>query len=364
MQKALFGFLLSLICASGFAQIYTDPLKTRLDTLLGPLNDKDPGGYIFVQKGNDLLYYRQFGVANIATKEKFDDFTLVNIGGLGRTFIAYSILILQQEGKLDLEDSLLKYIPDFKNKQLGAKIKIRHLLTHTSGLKDLPTQHMDSVHFLTITDKENFELVKYTNKPSFEPGANFQFSEQAFSALVIILEKVSGMSWQEFVTEKILAKAGMTTTKLVGKPGDKVSAAAAYRLTKGKYVEYDQGEALKMYTAANGGIWSTIVDLRKYAYALQYCLFLKCENVKTSTDVLTPFNWYSQAPLPVSQCWFVNQIPGLEYQNLSYEGVMGGYRTSFVVIPQSELYIIILSNNSTTYTNKVLEVLKYYNHIK
>jgi CubicO group peptidase (beta-lactamase class C family) len=363
MQKGLISFLFFFICASGLSQTYTDPLRERLDALLGPLSDNDPGGYIFVQKGNELLYYKDFGLANITTKEKFNDFTLVNIGGLSRTFIAYGILLLQQEGKLDFEDSILKYIPDFKNKALGGKIKIRHLLTHTSGLKDLPTQQMDSIPFLTITDKENFELVKYTNKPSFEPGSNFQFSEQAFSALVIILEKVSGMSWQDFVLQKICAPAGMATTKFVGKPAEKVAGAAAYKLSKGKYIEYDQGEALKMYTAANGGMWSTLVDLRKYTYALQYCLFLKCENVKMSTDVLTPFNWYSQKTLPHSACWYVDQLP-IEYTDVSYEGSIGGYRTSLIVVPQNEISIIIVTNNSTNYSAKVIEVLKYFNHIK
>lgn len=357
-----------MLCASifhvGFAQIYTEPLQAKLDSTLGTLKSNDPGGYIYVQAGNQILYYKSFGVANLETNEAFSDYTLVNVGGLSRTFIAYAILILQQEGKLNLEDSISMYIPDIKNKELANKIKIRHLLTHTSGLKDIPTQAMDSLHFLSITDKDNFELVKYTNKPAFEPGSNFKFSEQAFSALVLILEKVSGTSWQEFIKEKICGPAGMTFTRFTGKPGEKVAASTGYRKVKGKFSEYDQGEVPKMYTAVNAGVWSNVNDLRKYAYALQYCNFLKCENVKTSVDLLTPFNWYSDKPIPHSQCWYIDQIPGMEHKNISYEGAIGGFRTSFMVFPQTEISIVILSNNSTNYAKEVLKVLKDFGHIK
>lgn len=364
MQKNLLSFLFSISCALSFSQYYTEPLKQKLDSVFASINENDPGGYMYVQMGNQILYYKEFGVTNLESKEKFNEYSLVNIGGLSRTFIAYGILILQQEGKLNLEDSIIKYIPGFKNKELGAKIKIRHLMTHTSGLKDLPTQKMDSVHFLSITDKDNFELVKYTNKPTFEPGSNFQFSEQAFSALVLILEKVSGVSWQEFIKERICGPAGMTFTKFAGKPGETIAAASGYRKINGKYKEYDQGEVPKMYTAVNGGMWSNVTDLRKYAYALQYCLFLKCENVKISTDVLNPYNWYSQEVIPHSQCWYINQVEGLEYTNISYHGNIGGYRTSLIVVPQSELSIIVTSNNSTTYHDQLIKILRQMAIIK
>lgn len=364
MQKNLLSFLCSISCVFGFSQIYTEPLKLKLDSVFASIHENDPGGYIYVQMGNQTLYSKEFGVSNMDSKQKFNDFTVVNIGGLSRTFIAYGILILQQEGKLNLEDSIIKYIPNFKNKDLGAKIKIRHLMTHTSGLKDLPMQKMDSVHFLSITDKDNFELVKYTNKPSFEPGSNFLFSEQAFSALVLILEKVSGMSWQDFIKERICVPAGMTFTKFSGKPGETVAAANAYRKINGTYKEYDLGEVPKMYTAVNGGMWSNVVDIRKYAYALQYCLFLKCENVKISTDLMNPSNWYSQQVIPHSQCWFINQVPGLEYMNISYHGSIGGYRTSLIVVPQTELSIVIASNNSAVYHDELIKILKSFGYIK
>ncbi|MBK7309559.1 MAG: beta-lactamase family protein [Sphingobacteriaceae bacterium] len=364
MKKGLYNLLCILFFGTSYSQFYTDPLKVKLDSVFSSINQNDPGGYIYVQMGNQILYYKQFGIADIETKKQFDDYTLVNLGGLSKTFIAYGILILQQEGKLNLEDSILKFIPDFKNKDFAKKIKIRHLLTHTSGLKDLPLQKMDSVHFLNIKDGENFDLVKYSNTLAFEPGNNFLYSDQAFSALVIILEKVSGVSWQEFVQQKICAPAGMTFTKFSGKPDEQVSGSHGYRKINGVYSEHDQGEVPKMYTAVNGGVWSNVVDLRKYLYALQYCLFLKCDNVKLSQELLVPFNWYSPHRPPHSYCWFIGQIPETESSSISYEGKIGGYRTEVMFVPSSELNIVIVSNNSTSYSQQLIPFLKKFNYIK
>lgn len=364
MKKGLYSLLCSLAFGLTYSQFYTEPLKVKLDSVLSFINENEPGGYIYVQMGNQILYYRQFGIADLESKQQFDDYTLVNVGGLSKTFIAYGILLLQQEGKLNIEDSILKYIPDFKNKDLAKKIKIRHLLTHTSGLKDLPMQKMDSIHFLNIKDSENFDLVKYSNTLAFEPGNNFLYSDQAFSALVLILEKVSGLSWQQFLKDKIFAAVGMTFTKVSGEPGEKTTAAHGYRKINSKYSEYDQGEVPKIYTAVNGGVWSNVVDLRKYLYALQYCLFISCENVKLSQELLVPFNWYSPHRPPHSYCWFIDQLPEIESPNFRYSGKIGGYCADLLVVPSSELSIVVVSNNNISYTPLILPVLKQFNYIK
>jgi CubicO group peptidase (beta-lactamase class C family) len=364
MKKSFLCLFCICFCSSLFPQFYTDPITKKLDSLFNQAKESEPGGYVYVQMGTQIIYYKPFGVSDIQTKQKFDDYTLVNIGGLSRTLISYAVLILQQEGKLNLEDSILKYVPDFKNKEFAKKIKIRHLMTHTSGLKDIPTQKMDSIHFLKITDPENFDLVKYSNTLAFEPGNNFLFSEQGFSLLTMIIEKTAGKAWQDYIREKIFAPAGMTYTKFSAKPGTTTDGAHAYRKIKNIYSEYDEGEVPKMYTGANGTIWSNVGDLRKYLYALQYCLFLKCEEVKLADELLVPFNWYSPHRIPQTYCWYWNEIPNLEYTTLSYEGKIGGFCTDVVRIPQSEVTIVILSNNNTSYLTPIIEALKQFNYIR
>jgi len=364
MKKGFSVLLFFLISLGVVAQEYTEPLKQKLDSVFDQTSPHEPGGFVFVQKGNELLYYKPFGVANISSKEKFEESTLLNIGSLSRVIISYAILKLQQDGKLNVEDSILKYIPDFKKKDLASKIKVRHLMTHTSGLKDLPMKKMDSIPFLTIDDKANFELVKYANTLSFEPGNNYQISEQAFSALTIIIEKASGMPWQDYVKENIFRLPGMISTKFAGKPGTQTTETHAYRKINGNYLEYDEGETPKIYTASNGAIWSNVIDLRKLVYALQYCIFLNCENVKLADELLVPFNWYSPHRIPQTYCWYWNDIPSLETTNLSYQSKIGGFTSDIVRVPQNEIIVIIVTNNGVSYRNTVLEALKHFKYVK
>src|SRR4051812_1691201 len=106
-----------------------------LDTyLLEKLPADEPGGAVLIMKNDSVIFSKGYGVADIHTKEKITPQTLFNIGSITKTFVSNAILILRDQGKLSLEDSLLKYFPEFKNKTLAEKIKIKHLLTHTSGL--------------------------------------------------------------------------------------------------------------------------------------------------------------------------------------------------------------------------------------
>src|SRR5262245_30349236 len=94
------------------------------------LTDDQPGGSVLVMKDTTVVFSRAYGLADLNTREKLTPKTLFNLGSISKTFVANGILILQAQGKLSVEDSLAKYFPDFKNKALAQKIKIKHLLTH------------------------------------------------------------------------------------------------------------------------------------------------------------------------------------------------------------------------------------------
>lgn len=341
------------------AQVYTDHLKSKLDSVLALEGENNPGGSIHIEQGNQLIYSHSFGVSNMESQGKFSSLTVSNIGEISKVFIAYSILILQEQGKLSIEDSIYKYIPKIKNTEIAKKVRIRHLLMHTSGFKDLPPAQSDSVFALTMTDEQNFELVKYSNKLAFEPGSNNAYSDQAFSALVLILEKVSKQKWHEFIQQYIFAPSGMTFSKFSVGGIENTGVAHSYAHQKGGYTEYDQLECPKLFTATNAGVWSNVEDLRKFIYALKYCLFLKCETVKLSEQILLANNWYSPHPPIHGLCWFMDH----SRQNgqdiyFEYSGKQGGYRSQIIYFPEKDLTIIWLSNNSKNMIPEVLKELK------
>src|SRR4026208_2600906 len=109
----------------------------------------EPGGAVLIAKDGKIIYEKGFGVEDINTKKPITSQTLFNIGSISKTFVAFGILQLAKENKLSLDDDLYKYFPDFKNTAIAKKIKIHHLLTHTSGLPDIRRVEEDSVFYLT-----------------------------------------------------------------------------------------------------------------------------------------------------------------------------------------------------------------------
>src|SRR5437867_4057769 len=112
-------------------------LRQKMDFLLSYEKDQNgPGESMLIQIGDSVVYRHSFGLADLKTGEKFTEHTVANLGSISKTFVAYGILKLREEGKLSLDDGIIRYFPDFKNKEIARKVRIRHLLTHTSGLPD------------------------------------------------------------------------------------------------------------------------------------------------------------------------------------------------------------------------------------
>ena len=190
MKQSIFicGILFMIACNPKHPQ---GRLETELDSLLTKeFSEDEPGGSFIVKKGDSTVYLRSFGLADMETKEKNTPNTLFNLGSISKTFVAYGVLQLVQENKISLEDSIYKYFPDFDNPEIAGKVKIKHLLTHTSGLSDIRDNYGDSIFYLTAKDPENFEPIKRAQALNFEPGEKYEYSNPAFNGLALIIEQV------------------------------------------------------------------------------------------------------------------------------------------------------------------------------
>jgi CubicO group peptidase (beta-lactamase class C family) len=172
--------------------IHKKELGRKLDALFeSRIKPNEPGGSFLIQKGKKVLYAKSFGLADLKTGEKFSANTLANVGSISKTFVAYGILLLEKEGKLSIDDQILKYFPDFEHPEVVKKITIRHLLTHSSGLPDSRNVDKDSIFYLTAKDLENFTPLKRTNSLHFEPGSRFEYSNPAFNGLALISKLIN-----------------------------------------------------------------------------------------------------------------------------------------------------------------------------
>jgi CubicO group peptidase (beta-lactamase class C family) len=302
----------------------------------------EPGGAVLIAKDGRLIYEKGFGLEDINTKKKIDTKTLFNVGSISKTFVAYGILQLANEGRLSLEDDVYKYFPDFKDTGIAKKVRIQHLLTHTSGLPDLRRISEDSVFYLSAKDAENWAPIKKTEKLEYEPGEQFNYSNPAFNALALIIEKVSGEKWQDYIRGQIMIPAGMETSTITDGPHPRSGVSHGYSYDGKKYFEKDYGEEPTFAASGNGGVWSSVVELWKYEQAIQNNIFLDSIWIRRSRTIQSFSNWQDKSPSFIGLCWFITKTNGENM--IGHTGSQGGFRADYVWLPDHQLFYVILCN--------------------
>lgn len=364
-KKSLPLTLLVFLYLNCLCQVNKDQLlKQKLDSVFSETFQKDsPGGSVFIQQGNKILYSKSFGLSDLKLKSAFTSATVQNLGSISKTFVAYGILILQNEGKLSIGDNLLKYFPDFKNKEIAKKVSIRNLLTHTSGLPDSRDTEGDSIFYLTAKDEENWAPIKQTGTLQFEPGSNYEYSNPAYNGLALIIENVTKMKWQEFIERKIFNPAKMNNSKITDGPYPSEGVAHGYRKINGKWSEYDYGEYPTFAAAGNGGVWSSIDDLRKYVEAIRKYSFTDSQTIRVAEETWFPKNWNQVTEPEKAFVWFHRKMalnkktPEIKYNVIEHSGDQGGFRAWLAMIPEADITIIWLTNNEAVIQKNILDAL-------
>jgi len=336
------GFLLLLTSINVFAQ--PDKQSTmKLDSLFQSyFNTGEPGGAVLIVKDNKVIFEKGYGIADIQTKEPITTRTLFNIGSISKTFVAYGILNLAKEAKLSLDDDLYKYFPDFKNPAIAKKVKLFHLLTHTSGIPDSRPVKEQHDFYLTAKDAENFAPLKQTDELLFEPGTKYRYSNPAFNGLALIIEKVTGKKWQQYIDKIIFVPAGMKTSTITDGPHPESGVSHAYILNEKKQLEeLDYGEEPTFAAAGNGGVWSSVEELWKYEQAIQHHRFLNEEWIKKSRTAYPFPNWSDTIPQRLGLSWFINTDPRLM---IGHTGSQGGFISDYCWWPDQKIFYVLLCN--------------------
>jgi len=319
-------------------------IQERIDSLSAKYLQTDgPGGAVLVAVGDSILFSKGYGFADLNSHEKITSKTLFNLGSISKTFVANTILMLSTEGKLNLDDDLLKYFPEFKNKEIARKVKIRHLLTHTSGLPDNRDVSADTVFYLTANDAQNWYPVTQTDSLVFEPGSQYEYSNPAFNALALIIEKVTAKKWQSVVAERIFGPSGMTTSTITDGAHPDKGVAHGYIRAGEVWKEDDYGEEPTFCAAGNGGVWSSVEELYNYERAIRFSQFSSAEVLEDARIVKRFPNWNAPHEPFIGWSWFVDPST-YDAQTIGHTGTQGGFYCNYVVVPEQEIFIVILCN--------------------
>ncbi|HUM97608.1 MAG TPA: serine hydrolase domain-containing protein [Chitinophagaceae bacterium] len=319
-------------------------MKSQLDTVFQPyFNEMEPGAAVLLVKNGKVVYQNAFGIADMQTNEKINSKTLFNLGSISKTVVAYGVLKLASENKLSLEDPISKYFPDFKSKQIAEKVKIVHLLTHTSGLPDSRRVNDENEFYLTAKDEENFAPLKQTEQLEFEPGTKYHYSNPAFNGLALIIEKVSGKKWQSYIEEEIFRPSKMFHSTITDGPHPETGVSHGYVKNKSNgFDEMDYGEEPTFAAAGNGGVWSNVVELWKYEKAIQQHLFLSKEWIDKSREVFPFPQWNDSIPSRLGLSWFLTNEAGENM--IGHTGSQGGFISDYCWVPSHKIFYVLLCN--------------------
>ena len=338
------GLYALLFIACSCTQNKEEKIPAKVEELFSSEFKPDqPGAAVLVMKDGKVIFEKGYGIADVSTKEKITTETLFNIGSISKTFVSNTILSLAAEGKLSVNDSLSKYFHDFKNPKIANRIKIHHLLTHTSGLPDNRRDLLEAVYLLTAKDQENWYPIEQNDSLLFEPGSKFEYSNPAFNGLALIIEKVTGKKWQEVVAERIFKPAEMFSSKITDGSYPESGVAHGYIDVLGEFSERDYGEEPTFAAAGNGGVWSSVKELAKYEMALRNGTILKKDLIEHSRSIMNYYPWYGSVPPFIGYSWFVGKTED-STKVVSHTGTQGGFYADFVSIPEKGILYIVLCN--------------------
>jgi CubicO group peptidase (beta-lactamase class C family) len=172
-----------------------------------------PGCSVAVYRNGRIIYAKGHGLANIEEDVALTPESVFDIGSTSKQFTATSVLLLEKQGKLSVNDDVRKYIPELPD--YGSKITILHLLNHTSGLRDyLTLMELAGINTDNVTtDEDALQIITRQKALNFAPGSDWLYSNTGFFLLSIIVKRVSGKTLREFAAENIFSPLGMTHTQ-------------------------------------------------------------------------------------------------------------------------------------------------------
>ena len=215
MRFVVVGFASVLaVFPTAHAQTLPPDVTAKVDKIFEQWNKPDsPGCALGIYQNGQIVYKRGYGMANLNDDIPITPATVFHVASMSEQFTAFSILLLAQQGKLSLDDDVHKYIPELPD--FGERITLRHLMHHTSGLRDqwslLGLAGWRYSQDL-ITDDDVMSVVTRQKELNFKPGEKYMYSNTGFTLLAIVVKRVSGISFREFTTKNIFEPLGMTHT--------------------------------------------------------------------------------------------------------------------------------------------------------
>jgi CubicO group peptidase (beta-lactamase class C family) len=346
--KTLFGIILSILLISCMEEA---SLENKIDGIFSEFTDHTPGVSVLVLQNSEVTFNKGYGLANLESRAYIKPNTNFRLASITKQFTAFSILLLEKEGKLSFDDSLLKFFPNFP--KLGSNITIRQILQHTSGLLAYE-DYMDDTLTVQLKDSDVLDILSKQDSTYFPAGTMHRYSNSGYAILALIIEKLSGKTFAQFLKERIFTPLDMNNSVAFENGISTVANRAfGYANTDSGFIFTDQ--SLTSAILGDGGIYSSTLDLVKWNSEMDNPTLLP----KSKLDLA-----FEKLVLPNGEIvnygfgWRLDPYKG--YERPYHTGGTSGFSNIYMKIPELDLAIIVLINiteyDAKGYAEKVADI--------
>src|ERR1700722_6088248 len=303
-----------------------------------------PGLSLLVSKGGQVVRAEGFGLANVELQAPVKAETVFQSGSVGKQFTATAVMMLVEEGKVALDDPLTKYFSDAPAS--WKEVTVRQLLSHTAGFTDYPEK------FDFRKDWTEDELLKMVEGVplAYPPGTKWDYSNLGYLTLGILIHRVTGEFYGDFLQQRIFQPLGMQTTRIISEADIVPNRAAGYRLVKGE-LKNQEWVSPVLNTTADGSLYFTTLDLAKWDAALYTEKLLK----RSSLDLMfTPMK-LKNGQINKSNYgfgWVIDQRNG--HRCVHHDGSWQGFETAIARYVDDRLTVVALNNLADSDPGKIV----------
>jgi len=301
-----------------------------------------PGLALLVVRNGEIVKSQGYGYSNVELQVPVKPETIFQSGSVGKQFTATAVMMLVEEGKLSLDDPLTKFFPDAP--PAWRNVKVRLLLSHTGGFTDYPK------NFDFRRDYTEDDLLRIVEGVAlaYPPGSKWAYSNLGYLTLGILIHRVTGQFYGDFLHDRIFAPLGMNT-RIINEADIIPNRAAGYRLVNGQ-LKNQEWVAPMVNTTADGSLYFSVLDLAKWDAALYTEKLLK----RSSLDLMwTPVKLNNGKPNPDGYgfAWFVGDVRG--HRIIEHGGSWQGFNTHISRYVDDKLTVVVLTNLDGSHPDEI-----------
>ena len=319
-----------------------DAKSARVDSVVEAQrkSQKIPGVSLAVCRDGKIVKAAGYGLANVEWDIPVTPETIFQTGSVGKQFTATAVMMLVEEGKLGLDDKIVKFIPEAP--ATWNDVTVRNLLTHTSGIADYGGEE-DTMGKGVINFRKDYteeELVQaFAKMPKdFPAGQKWSYSNTGYVLLGVIIHRVTGEFYGDFLQERIFGPLGMTSTRIISEADIVPRRSSGYRLVKGEW-KNQEWVAPTLNTTADGALYTNVLDLAKWDAALYTTKLIK----RSSLDAMwTPVKLTNGETYPYGFGWDLASKDGR--RAVSHDGAWQGFTMSITRYLDERLTVIVMTN--------------------